>query len=665
MIKLLIALQIFTSLYNANAASIITDGVVQGGNAIVQNKNFVKNAFCQKNVSGFTSPLAMAATPVVRDVDASDKLNGVSSCAITTSATDTAHALYFDVSTLDNDVIGTCEVTAMFKGNGTTWSFGVDNGSGTTLTSVPLTNESGWKKIGPINYPCGASIRPVFLSTGESLTLNVGNVTWGLATNSVQADGPTTIQKFTTGSGTYTTPAGVNRIRVRMAGGGGGGGEASGAQGATGGATTFGTSFLTANGGVGGQGSSMGGYASGGSATITAPAIGTAITGGGGRAGRVNAATYQAGENGGSNLFGGGGAGGIDGGGQAGLDNTGGGGAGGGCGGSVYNVAGGGGAGGYVDAIINSPSTTYAYAVGAAGAGGSGGAGADGKVGGTGVIIIDEYYTQQAVRMDSTNIPTTAFTPTTTGFGTTASNQCSYDRVDNKMNIDCLFQIGTATATTASVTLPLGVTIGTFTNYSIVGKWVINNGTANLAKQGAVLAKAGETSLKFSYDNYNIAFDPLSPINGNNIATNPIYISFFARGIPISGWTGTQNAPLIVGGVTSSSSGLELGNRAQISFAASPSILSQSGSWVSGVTRNSAGSFTVTVANGVFSSPPSCSCDAAIVVGDNTHTYRCMPNTTSWSSTSLLFYVKSQTDGNATWSFFDGATVFVNCFGPR
>ena len=64
-----------------------------------------------------------------------------------------------------------------------------------------------------------------------------------------------TQQIFLSGSGTYTAPLGVKWLRVRMVGGGGGSagsGAGSSTAGGTGGVTTFGTSFLTANGGVGG-----------------------------------------------------------------------------------------------------------------------------------------------------------------------------------------------------------------------------------------------------------------------------------------------------------------------------------------------------------------------------------------------------------------------------
>src|SRR5215475_1424349 len=62
-----------------------------------------------------------------------------------------------------------------------------------------------------------------------------------------------TVQRFLTGTGTYTPPAGVAWIRVRMCAGGGGGGSAGNTVfGVNGGTTSFGN--WTANGGSGGQG---------------------------------------------------------------------------------------------------------------------------------------------------------------------------------------------------------------------------------------------------------------------------------------------------------------------------------------------------------------------------------------------------------------------------
>lgn len=209
-----------------------------------------------------------------------------------------------------------------------------------------------------------------------------------------------TVQRFTSGSGTYTTPANVKYIRVKMAGGGGGGqgsGTASLGTGGAGGATTFGSSLLTANGGGGGGAGGFSGGA-GGTATVSAPAITIAAVSG--ESGQ-DIQTHQTGidsfsGSGGSTPFGGAGSGRVSGSaGRSATSNTGSGAGGGGIAIATVggNVGAGGGAGGYIEAIINSPSATYAYSVGTGGTAGTAGtSGFAGGTGGSGVIIVEEYY---------------------------------------------------------------------------------------------------------------------------------------------------------------------------------------------------------------------------------------------------------------------------------
>lgn len=207
-----------------------------------------------------------------------------------------------------------------------------------------------------------------------------------------------TIQTFTSGSGTYTTPAGVKYIVVQMCGGGGGGGASSTGTptaGGSGGNTTFGSSFLTANGGTA-PAASAGGVAGGlgGSFTLNAPAIGVGFNGGDGGSGAYLSGTTgdNAGSSGGSNPFGGsptGGAANVAG--KAGYANTGAGGSGGGIGATgTATVGPGGGAGGYIYAIINTPNSTYPYSVGVGGTAGTGYT--NGGAGAAGIIIVTEYY---------------------------------------------------------------------------------------------------------------------------------------------------------------------------------------------------------------------------------------------------------------------------------
>lgn len=209
-----------------------------------------------------------------------------------------------------------------------------------------------------------------------------------------------TVQTFTTGSGTYTRPTGPTPlyIRVRIIGGGGGGGgsgTATAGAGGTGGNSSFGTTLITANGGTPGSAAATG---IGGSASLGSGPIGFAIAGGVGSASQFGiSAVILTGSCGAATPFGSGGAGGGNAGSGAGfaaVANTGAGGGGGSNNGIVNSGTGSGGpAGGYVDAIINSPSSTYAYSVGGGGAGGTAGvSGVAGGAGGSGFLIVEEFY---------------------------------------------------------------------------------------------------------------------------------------------------------------------------------------------------------------------------------------------------------------------------------
>lgn len=210
-----------------------------------------------------------------------------------------------------------------------------------------------------------------------------------------------TLQKFTSGSGTYTRPTSPRvplYIRVRMVGGGGGGvgGGAGASDGSNGGDTTFGTTLLVAGGGGGAPAGVSATPPSGGTASLGTGPIGTAIQGASGTGpGQPPGTTgLSAGPSGASSPFGGagGGGGGVIADGFTAIANSGSGGGGSGAGSSQPSGASGA-AGGYVDAIITSPSSTYAYAIGAGGAGGPGGSFAgNGGDGGSGYIEVTEYY---------------------------------------------------------------------------------------------------------------------------------------------------------------------------------------------------------------------------------------------------------------------------------
>lgn len=230
----------------------------------------------------------------------------------------------------------------------------------------------------------------------QDLAVTTGKLAAGAVTDAKTSFTPPTMQKFT-GSGTYTTPAGVKYIRIRMVGGGGGGagsGSTNGTNATSGNSSTFGSSLLQAN---GGGPASRGTAGAGGSGSIGTGPIGFIIQGAYGTGTGSSAGTeFTAGGAGGNSFFGGGGFGNTNFGtgvGGAGIANTGGGGGGGGSSAAGSVGGGGGGAGGYVEAVIYNPSATYPYNVGSGGnAGGAGTSGYAGGAGGSGYIIVEEYY---------------------------------------------------------------------------------------------------------------------------------------------------------------------------------------------------------------------------------------------------------------------------------
>jgi hypothetical protein len=242
----------------------------------------------------------------------------------------------------------------------------------------------------------------IIFSTANNTFYGYGGSTPGwLAMGGTGSYTAPTVQKFTTGSGTYTlpTPAPLY-IRVRMVGGGGGGGGSSttannASDGTAGGATTFGT--LSAGGGS--QGLKGGSNSGGAGGTNTFAGTGLSLVGGaGGGSNSASTGVFTIGGLGGNSAFGGGGGPTSGAAGGAGASNTGGGGAGAGAP-SGGSAGGGGGAGGYIEAVIFSPNSTYSYCIGNSGGtctGGNGGSngtsGFTGGTGGSGLIVVEEYY---------------------------------------------------------------------------------------------------------------------------------------------------------------------------------------------------------------------------------------------------------------------------------
>ncbi len=294
--------------------------------------------------------------------------------------------------TLSGTTLNATVVTSSLTAVGTI-ATGVWNG-----TTIAIAN--GGTGQTSANNALNALLPTQTSNSGKFLKTDGTNSSWAAPTISLKAP---TIQQFTSSTGTYTTPTSPAPLYIRVVmvgggGGGGGGGTSGGTSGGGGGNTTFGTTLLAANGGTGGGGTSGPALSPGGSASLGSGPVGLALSGSGGQGGQFTNTSngILVGGQGGSGLNGAGaGAGGYDAAGSdAGVNSGAGGGGGSGGGGITNDVSGaGGGAGGFVDAIITSPSSTYAYAVGAAGtAGSAGSSGFAGGAGGLGLITVYEYY---------------------------------------------------------------------------------------------------------------------------------------------------------------------------------------------------------------------------------------------------------------------------------
>jgi len=228
----------------------------------------------------------------------------------------------------------------------------------------------------------------------SEISLGAGLVFSG---TTLKTGGVPTRQRFTSGSSTYTTPAGATWLRIRIGGGAGGGGGSSGSgptNGGNGSASSFGST--TVGGGTGGGAASAGGGAGGGAGgSGGSTGTGTEIV-------RFSGAIGSSGVSSGSGSSSGSGGGGGSSpfGGAPGMSNgsapapaanscSGGGG-----GGNLNAInlggGGGGGAGEYVEFFIGAPIATYAYTVGGGGTGGGGGG--NGSAGAAGIVIVEEFY---------------------------------------------------------------------------------------------------------------------------------------------------------------------------------------------------------------------------------------------------------------------------------
>lgn len=266
-------------------------------------------------------------------------------------------------------------------------------------TTYKSSSGTHYKSYAFICSGVSATIGATYTNNGNTYTViktvSSSNLIWLYGSAA-----PTTSGSLTKASGTgdstiaFTANRAALYYRLKMAGGGGGGsgGGTSAGNGGAGGNSTFGSNLTAAGGSAGSFTDSAGG--AGGAGTISEGMEVFNVSGGRGEGYRSSGTNSQGGGAGGSCFLGGNSmAPGTDTAGQTPAANSGGGGAGGGTNSAAAQTGTGGGGGAYIEVLITSPSSSYAWAVGAAGTAGSTGTnGRGGSAGGAGLIVVEEYY---------------------------------------------------------------------------------------------------------------------------------------------------------------------------------------------------------------------------------------------------------------------------------
>lgn len=263
-----------------------------------------------------------------------------------------------------------------------------------------------------------------------------------------------------------------------------------------------------------------------------------------------------------------------------------------------------------------------------------------------------------AVRMDQTNFGVTTLTalPSSQGYGTISSVQYNYWREGELLKLNVSFTSTTPTGVEARVGLPTGLAVSTkYATKTTVGKFF--NGATATAHGGSVMAVSGNTYVTFSdygvFGNASVA--PTANANGSATVGSGSTIQFTAE-IPIQGWTSNQNAPLIIGGVTSSYQGTVKTEVANLNCDAASAITSQLGSWVTSIGNVSAGACAVNLVAGVFSSAPYC---------DVTSTGLANPNVALSVVSATSSTITVDCDGSASGSDCAAYDFNLTCTGPR
>lgn len=276
-----------------------------------------------------------------------------------------------------------------------------------------------------------------------------------------------------------------------------------------------------------------------------------------------------------------------------------------------------------------------------------------------------------AVRVDNANTDwsnglSSSFTPG--GFGTTTLQSIWTRREGDSLHVRGYWKNGTVAASTAKISLPSGYTINSSKFASTTSAQQV--GYLNQIRTGAsgsnqiwqLFYDGSDTSAV--YIAYQSASDVFTKVNGSSLASTGDGMTFDML-IPITGWTNNQSAPLLVGSVTSNSTGIERVERARVYWSSgTPTIRDQSGSWLGTATDTGTGQTNIAMTSGLWSSVPACWCKYQITLTSGSTVYRdCQATATTTTNLRVTAFAL---DSTAHVGFEDATdNLDIGCMGPR
>ena len=269
-----------------------------------------------------------------------------------------------------------------------------------------------------------------------------------------------------------------------------------------------------------------------------------------------------------------------------------------------------------------------------------------------------------ALRPDQTDYGWTAYTPTFEGLGTVSGVKVYHRKVGENLEVNGYFKPGTPSAVPATISLPAGLLVdGTKISNTTSTAWV---GWANQMTTSGTPANFTATNrFHIFYDGstggklflaVQSGTSEFTKNNGTALYNSGEGASFFFS-VPIQGWRVTSGAPLLVGSVTSNSSGLERVERLRFTNSGAPTIAQQSGSWVSSLSDNGVGLTTINITTGIFSEAPVCVCSVSLNGGGETCKITGTP-----TATAVQIQTRTESSGALTNSDLDANVI---CMGPR